>query len=48
MQRKDKSLAALIAALAWPTMVEQALGAVVQYVDTAMVGRIGIAAWSRR
>lgn len=41
MQRKDKSLYALIAALAWPTMVEQALGTVVQYVDTAMVGRMG-------
>ena len=31
----------LIFALAWPTMVEQALGTVVQYVDTAMVGRMG-------
>ncbi|MBR4442238.1 MAG: MATE family efflux transporter [Clostridia bacterium] len=41
MQRKHKSLYALIAALAWPTMVEQALGTVVQYVDTAMVGRMG-------
>ncbi len=41
MQRKDRSLFALIAALAWPTMVEQALGTVVQYVDTAMVGRMG-------
>ena len=41
MQRKEKSLVALIAALAWPTMVEQALGVVVQYVDTAMVGRMG-------
>ena len=41
MQRREKSLYALIAALAWPTMVEQALGTVVQYVDTAMVGRMG-------
>ena len=41
MQRKNRSLYALIAALAWPTMVEQALGTVVQYVDTAMVGRMG-------
>ena len=41
MQRRDRSLAALIAALAWPTMVEQALGTVVQYVDTAMVGQMG-------
>jgi len=41
MQHKDKSLVALIAALAWPTMVEQALGTIVQYVDTAMVGQMG-------
>ncbi len=37
----DRSLAKLIIGLAWPTMAEQALGTVVQYVDTAMVGRLG-------
>ena len=39
MPGKDISLASLIINLAWPTMAEQALGTVVQYVDTAMVGR---------
>lgn len=31
-----------IFALAWPAMVEQALQTVVQYADSAMVGRIGV------
>lgn len=30
-----------IAALSWPTIIEQALQTVVQFADTAMVGRIG-------
>jgi putative MATE family efflux protein len=30
-----------VLALAWPTMLEQALQTVVQYIDAAMVGRIG-------
>ena len=41
MQSKHRSLFSLIAALAWPTMVEEALGTVVHYVDTAMVGQMG-------
>lgn len=31
----------VIFALAWPTMLEQAMGTLVQYIDAAMVGRIG-------
>ena len=38
------SLLPSIWALAWPTMLEQALGTAVQYVDAAMVGRLGAAA----
>lgn len=33
---------AAILALAWPAMVEQALQTIVQYADSAMVGRIGV------
>lgn len=33
-----------IFALAWPTMVEQLLGTLVQYIDTAMVGVLGTTA----
>ena len=36
-----RALLALICALAWPTIVEEALATVVQYADSAMVGRIG-------
>ena len=35
---------AAIFALAWPAMVEQALQTVVQYADSAMVGRLGVQA----
>ena len=38
------ALLPIIWALAWPTMLEQALGTAVQYVDQAMVGRLGAAA----
>ena len=31
----------VIVALAWPTMLEQAMNTAVQYVDAAMVGRLG-------
>ena len=36
-----RALLALICALAWPTIVEEALATIVQYADSAMVGRIG-------
>lgn len=36
-----KEMVLTVVALAWPTIVEQALQTVVQYADTAMVGRIG-------
>ncbi len=39
-EKQEKSLLALICALAWPTIVEQALQTIVQYADSAMVGRI--------
>lgn len=32
---------AVVMALAWPTMLEQLMQTVVQYVDTAMVGQLG-------
>ncbi|MBQ7936907.1 MAG: MATE family efflux transporter [Oscillospiraceae bacterium] len=35
---------AVIWALAWPTMLEQAMQTAVQYIDTAMVGALGTAA----
>ena len=38
---QGKSLTAIVLALAWPTIVEQIFQTVVQYVDSAMVGRIG-------
>ena len=31
-------------ALAWPTMVEQLMHTAVQYIDTAMVGSLGVEA----
>lgn len=40
----DREMAGVIGRLAWPTVVEQALQTVVQYADTAMVGRIGASA----
>ncbi len=38
---QGKNLTAVVLALAWPTIVEQIFQTVVQYVDSAMVGRIG-------
>lgn len=38
--RSNGQMARLVCALAWPTVVEQALQTVVQYADAAMVGRI--------
>ena len=43
-RRPDRALIARIFALAGPTMIEQALQTIVQYVDAAMVGRIGVQA----
>ena len=40
----DRSLLRQIGRLAWPTVTEMALQTLVQYVDTAQVGRIGVAA----
>jgi len=39
--RADLKTAALIWALAWPTMLEQLMQTAVQYIDTAMVGSLG-------
>lgn len=39
--KADRSIAAVILALAWPTMLEQLMQTAVQYVDTAMVGTLG-------
>ncbi len=41
---RDPSLLRQIGHLAWPTVTEMALQTVVQYVDTAQVGRIGMEA----
>jgi len=38
---QGKNLTAVVLTLAWPTIVEQIFQTVVQYVDSAMVGRIG-------
>ena len=40
----DRSLLRQIGRLAWPTVTEMALQTLVQYVDTAQVGRIGVQA----
>jgi putative MATE family efflux protein len=37
----NKAMAMTVVALAWPTIVEQALQTIVQYADAAMVGQIG-------
>ena len=39
--RKNRDTLAKIFALAWPAMLEQMLSAIVQYADSAMVGRLG-------
>lgn len=41
---KNKEMMKSIYTLAWPTMIQEALGVLVQYVDTAMVGMIGASA----
>lgn len=38
---RDKTLMSTIFTLAWPTVTEQALQTIVQYADTAQVGRMG-------
>lgn len=43
-KNSTRTLLATIVALAWPAMVEQALQTVVQYADSAMVGRLGVQA----
>lgn len=40
----DKEILRVIWVLAWPTVLEEALNTGVQYIDTAMVGRIGVQA----
>ncbi|WP_315673529.1 hypothetical protein [Clostridium sp. 19966] len=37
----SKNMVITIVALAWPSIVEQALQTIVQYADSTMVGRIG-------
>ncbi len=41
---KPKKMLWVVAALAWPTMLEQLMQTAVQYVDTAMVGSLGTSA----
>ena len=47
MEQKQRSrymnwdMVKVILALAWPTIVEQAMQTAVQYIDTAMVGSLG-------
>ena len=41
MSGKSRGMVGEIVALSWPTVVEQALQTVVQFADSAMVGRIG-------
>ena len=42
--RSKKTILFAIISLAWPTILEQALHTIVQYVDTAMVGQLGASA----
>lgn len=42
--RINKKLLAAVAALAWPTMLEQLMQTAVQYIDTAMVSSLGTSA----
>jgi len=39
--KQARSTIALIMGLAWPTMIEQAMGTAVQYIDTGMVSSLG-------
>ena len=41
LQGEKRMLLGMIWALAWPTMLEQLMSTAVQYVDAAMVGRLG-------
>ena len=41
IDKRHKTMLAVIFALAWPTMLEQLMQTAVQYIDTAMVGSIG-------
>lgn len=41
VQQNQRHMAAVILALAWPTMLEQLLHTAVQYIDTVMVGSLG-------
>lgn len=43
-KKQSRTMLATILALAWPAMVEQALQTIVQYADSAMVGRLGVRA----
>ena len=43
-KKLNPAMIAVIWALAWPTMLEQAMQTAVQYIDTAMVGSLGTAA----
>ena len=42
--RKNKAVFIAFLTLAWPTVLEELLSTVIQYIDTAMVGRLGAAA----
>ncbi len=44
VKTKNKSMLAIIFALAWPIMFEQFMQTAVQYIDTAMVGSLGTSA----
>jgi len=41
LNTNKRAMLATVCALAWPTIVEEALATVVQYADSAMVGRLG-------
>ena len=41
ISRESKAMLPVIMALAWPTMLEQLMATAVQYIDAAMVGRLG-------
>ena len=39
--RRYRALLPVVFTLAWPTMLEELMQTAVQYIDTAMVGRLG-------
>ena len=46
-QKMERAVLGMLFSLAWPTILESLLETILQYVDTAMVGRLGAQATAR-